>query len=107
VEHPLARLQKAIEARRDGNPATSRTARLMTGGRTKMAKKLCEEATEVAFEAVKGHRAEVVQESADLLYHLAIVWSAVGVTPAEVWAELERRERLLGIAEKPPKPRVR
>ena len=105
LEHPLTRLALAIEARRGDDPNLSRTARLIAGGRTKIAKKLCEEAAEVALEAVKGKRADVIQESADLLYHLAIVWAAVGVTPADVWAEMSRREALLGIAEKPPKLR--
>jgi phosphoribosyl-ATP pyrophosphohydrolase len=45
----------------------------------------------------------VVRESADLLYHLAVIWVATGVTPADVWKEMDRRERLLGIAEKLPK----
>jgi len=103
--HPLARLHRAIEASHAADPAVSRTARLLAGGRTKIAKKLCEEATEVALETVKGRRGEVIEESADLLYHLAIIWSAVGIAPDEIWAEMERREALFGIAEKRRKPR--
>src|SRR5258708_2161530 len=75
-QHPLARLHAAIEACRGADPSLSRTARLIGGSRTKVAKKLCEEAAEVALEAVKGKRGEVVTESADLLYHLVGLWAA-------------------------------
>src|SRR5690349_7520921 len=74
-EDPLSRLHRAVEACRSADPAVSRTARLLVGSRTKIAKKLCEEAAEVALEAVKGKRTDVIAESADLLYHLAVVWS--------------------------------
>ena len=70
---------------------------------TKMAKKLAEEATEVALEAVQGKRQAVISESADLLYNLCVLWAALGVRPDEVWRELARREQMMGIAEKLPK----
>jgi phosphoribosyl-ATP pyrophosphohydrolase len=99
----LERLYLAVLAARDLDPATSRTARLFQRGRAKMAKKLAEEAIEVAIDAVGGDADAVVRESADLLYNLAVLWAASGVRPADIWAEMERREHLLGIAEKLPK----
>jgi phosphoribosyl-ATP pyrophosphohydrolase len=81
-----------------------RTKRLLDGGRTKIAKKVAEEATEVALEAVAGRRAGVVGESADLLYNLVVLWVDSGVRPEDVWAEMDRRSESLGIAEKLPKP---
>jgi phosphoribosyl-ATP pyrophosphohydrolase len=103
----LERLYLAVLAARDLDPATSRTARLFQRGRAKMAKKLAEEAIEVAIDAVGGDADAVVRESADLLYNLAVLWAASGVRPADIWAEMERREHLLGIAEKLPKSPVK
>jgi phosphoribosyl-ATP pyrophosphohydrolase len=103
----LERLYLAVLAARDLDPATSRTARLFQRGRAKMAKKLAEEAIEVAIDAVGGDADAVVRESADLLYNLAVLWAASGVRPADIWAEMERREDLLGIAEKLPKSPVK
>ena len=99
----LDRLYEAVQAARDGDPATSRTARLLQAGRGKMAKKMAEEAVEVVIDTVHGDTAEVVRESADLMYNLVVLWVAAGVRPEDVWAEMDRRERLLGIAEKIPK----
>lgn len=99
----LERLYEAVIAARDLDPATSRTARLFHRGRSKMAKKLAEEAIEVAIDAVSGKSDAVVRESADLLYNLAVLWAQAGVRPQDVWREMDRRERLLGIAEKLPK----
>ena len=97
------RLHEAVIAARHGDPASSRTARLLRSGRSKMAKKLAEEAIEVVIDAMHGNRDAVVRESADLLYNLVVLWDSAGVTPKEVWKEMERRERLMGIAEKLPK----
>jgi phosphoribosyl-ATP pyrophosphohydrolase len=97
------RLYKAIVAAKDLDPGVSRTARLLQRGQAKMAKKLAEEAIEVVIDAMKGDSQAVVRESADLLYNLAVVWAASGVRPQDIWAEMDRRERLLGIAEKLPK----
>ena len=83
--------------------AASRTARLLERGPSKMAKKLAEEAIEVVIDALNGKRDAVVRESADLLYNLAVLWAGAGVRPQDVWAEMDRRERMLGIAEKLPK----
>src|SRR5262245_25935672 len=97
------RLYTAVLAARNADSSASRTARLLRSGRAKMAKKLAEEAVEVVIDAMHGDTDAVVRESADLLYHLVVVWAAAGVKPADVWKEMARRERLLGIAEKLPK----
>ena len=94
------RLHEAVIAARHGDPASSRTARLLRSGRSKMAKKLAEEAIEVVIDAMHGNRDAVVRESADLLYNLVVLWVSAGITPKEIWKEMERRERLFGIAEK-------
>ena len=97
------RLYSAVIAARHADPSVSRTARLLRSGRAKMAKKLAEEAVEVVIDAMHGSRDAVVKESADLIYNLVVLWVAAGVQPKEVWKEMERRERLMGIAEKLPK----
>src|SRR5215471_9976161 len=99
----LDRLFEAVLAARQADPATSRTARLLRAGRAKMAKKLAEEAVEVVIDAMHGSREAVVRESADLFYNLIVLWVSSGVRPEDVWAEMKRRERLFGIAEKLPK----
>ena len=99
----LERLYQAVIAARDLDPATSRTARLFQRGPTRMAKKLAEEAIEVVIDAVNGKADAVVRESADLLYNLTVLWASAGVKPEDVWREMERREDVLGIAEKLPK----
>jgi phosphoribosyl-ATP pyrophosphohydrolase len=103
----LERLYQAVLAARDLDPATSRTARLFQRGPSKMAKKLAEEAIEVVIDAVNGKADAVVRESADLLYNLTVLWVSAGVKPEDVWREMERREDLLGIAEKLPKSAVK
>ena len=99
----LERLYQAVIAAKDLDPATSRTARLFQRGPTKMAKKLAEEAIEVVIDAVNGKTDAVIRESADLLYNLTVLWASAGVRPEDVWREMERREDMLGIAEKLPK----
>ena len=99
----LERLFVAVLAAKDLDPASSRTARLFQRGPAKMAKKLAEEAIEVVIDAVHGDSDAVIRESADLLYNLTVLWASAGVRPADVWAEMQRREHLLGIAEKMPK----
>jgi phosphoribosyl-ATP pyrophosphohydrolase len=97
------RLHGAVLAARHADPAQSRTARLLRAGRSKIAKKLGEEAVEVVIDAMHGNREAVVRESADLLYNLSVLWVSLGVTPKDVWKEMDRREEMLGIAEKLPK----
>jgi phosphoribosyl-ATP pyrophosphohydrolase len=103
----LNRLYLAVLAAKDLDPAASRTARLFQRGPAKMAKKLAEEAIEVVIDAVNGKRDAVVRESADLLYNLTVLWASAGVRPEDVWAEMDRREASLGIAEKLPKSRLK
>jgi phosphoribosyl-ATP pyrophosphohydrolase len=103
----LERLYQAVLAAKDLDPATSRTARLFQRGPSKMAKKLAEEAIEVVIDAVNGKADAVVRESADLLYNLTVLWASAGVKPEDVWREMERREDMLGIAEKLPKSAVK
>lgn len=99
----VARLYNAVIAVRGTDPAKSRTARLLRAGPSKMAKKLAEEAVEVVIDAINGQPEAVVRESADLLYNLVVLWVHAGVHPDDVWAEMSRRERMFGIAEKVPK----
>jgi phosphoribosyl-ATP pyrophosphohydrolase len=100
----VTRLYNAALACRHDDPSTSRTARLLrSSGRSKMAKKLAEEAVEVVLDSMLGDREAVIKESADLIYHLIVLWIATGIRPEDVWKEMDRRERLLGIAEKVPK----
>ena len=96
----VERLHDGVIAAKNGDPARSRTARLSRSGRPKIAKKLAEEAVEVVIDAVNGNRDAVIKESADLIYNLVVLWVASGVAPKDVWKEMERRERLFGIAEK-------
>jgi phosphoribosyl-ATP pyrophosphohydrolase len=99
----LDRLFEQVMAAKAADPSVSRTAKLLRAGRSKMAKKLAEEAIEVVIDAMNGEREAVVSESADLLYNLTVLWVAAGVKPQDVWDEMSRRERLFGLAEKVPK----
>ena len=96
----LDRLWQIIQSRREADPQSSYTARLFARGRAKIAQKLGEEAVEAVIEGVKDNPSALVGESADLLYHLLVLWAAAGVSPAEVAAELTRREGSSGITEK-------
>ena len=96
----LDRLWAVIRSRRGADPQSSYTARLFARGRTKIAQKLGEEAVEAVIEGIGENPAALVGESADLLYHLLVLWAAAGVSPADVAAELARREGISGIAEK-------
>ena len=98
--HVLDRLFLVIDSRKGANPDTSYTARLFSRGRQQIAKKLGEEAVEAVIEGVRGDRPKLVNESADMLYHLLTLWAASGVEPHAVWTELARREGLSGLAEK-------
>ena len=102
----LERLHQQVIAAKGGDPATSRTAKLLRSGRSKMAKKLAEEAIEVVIDAMNGESEAVVRESADLLYNLVVLWAEAGVRPQDVFEEMARRERLFGLAEKVPKKHV-
>ncbi len=103
----LERLWRIIEMRRAaGDTINSHSARLLARGTAKVAQKLGEEAVECVIEAVAGNRTALVGESADVLYHLLVVWVDAGIQPAEVWEELTRREGMSGIAEKAARPKV-
>ena len=103
VHDRIVELETTIAGVRDGKKTSPRTARLLAEGLTRMAQKLAEEATEVVIDAVRGQRAAVIHESVDLLYNLVVLWSELGITAPEVWAEMDRRRALLGMAEKLPK----
>ena len=96
----LDRLYTVIMARRTADPAHSHSARLLSRGPAKVAQKFGEEAVECLIEAVAGNSAALVGESADVLYHLLVMWVASGVDPDQVWAELVRREGVSGVDEK-------
>jgi phosphoribosyl-ATP pyrophosphohydrolase len=99
----IDRLHIAVRAAKDADPASSRTAKLLHAGRDKVAMKLAEEAIEVVIDFMRGHNGAVIKESADLVYNLVALWVEAGIEPRQVWAEMDRRERLFGIAEKLPK----
>jgi phosphoribosyl-ATP pyrophosphohydrolase len=97
----LDALWRTVESRRaTGDVANSHSARLLARGTAKVAQKLGEEAVECVIEATQGNRAATVLESADLLYHLIVVWVDAGIAPGEVWSELARRQGISGIAAK-------
>jgi len=96
----LARLWQVIESRRGADPDTSYTAKLFARGRAKIAQKLGEEAVEAVIEGVRGDRVALVGESADVLYHLLVLWADTDIHPTDIAAELTRREGTSGIAEK-------
>ena len=96
----LDRLWQVIQSRRGADPEHSYTARLFARGRAKIAQKLGEEAVETVIEGVGDNPAALIGESTDLLYHLLVLWAAAGVSPADIAAELTRREGTSGIAEK-------
>jgi len=104
-EQILQRLYDTVQSRRGSDPSLSHSARLMSRGRNKIAQKFGEEAVECLIEAVNGNRKELIGESADVLYHLIVMWVDAGVSPEDVWTELRRREGTSGIAEKAARPK--
>jgi phosphoribosyl-ATP pyrophosphohydrolase len=101
----MDRLWETLDAHfRQQEPVPRRTARLVAGGSHKMAKKLVEEAGEAALAAVVNDRSGLIAESADLLYHLTVLWAAHSVHPDEVWEEMTERETAYGLPEKRRKP---
>ncbi|HVA13858.1 MAG TPA: phosphoribosyl-ATP diphosphatase [Stellaceae bacterium] len=100
----LDRLFATIAARRGADPGTSYTAKLFGEGRARIAQKFGEEAIETVIAAVSNGSgsgsAALAGESADLLYHLLVLWAEGGLAPGEVWAALEARAGISGIAEK-------
>lgn len=96
----LARVYATILKRRDADPSTSHTAGLFAAGLPAIAKKVGEEASETLVAGIGESDDALVAESADLLYHLMVLWAARGVTPSDVYAELASREGTSGVAEK-------
>ena len=89
----LDQLHAVIESRRGADPSGSRTAKLFAKGLPKIAQKVGEEAVETVIDAVAGEEDRVIEESADLLYHLLVLWAARGIEPARVWQALEARAK--------------
>ena len=96
----LDRLFDTVVTRRDADPNLSHSARLLSRGRLKVAQKFGEEAVECLIEAVAGNSDKLIGESADMLYHLIVMWVDAGLHPEQIWTELQRREGVSGIAEK-------
>ncbi len=96
----LDRLFATIQTRERGDVETSWTAKLLAGGTAAIGKNVAEEATETVIAALTRDRDAVAAESADLLYHLLVLWAAKGVAPPDVWRALELREGKSGIEEK-------
>ena len=96
----LERLAATIEARKGADPSTSYTAKLLSEGVERAAKKLGEEAVETVIAAAQGDAEGLAAESADLIYHWLVVLARAGVTLVDVAARLEAREGTSGLAEK-------
>jgi phosphoribosyl-ATP pyrophosphohydrolase len=96
----LDRLYETVDSRRGQDPTTSYTAKLFSRGTAKIAQKLGEEAVEAVIEAMRGDKRKLAEESADLLYHLMVLWADAGVKPEDVYGILADREGISGIAEK-------
>ena len=104
-DHPLDRLFATIAARRSADPASSYTAKLLKDGVERCAKKFGEEAVETAIAAVAGKKEAAIAESADVLYHLLVLWAACGIEPEDVYAALKARESRSGLEEKASRDR--
>ena len=96
----LDKLFAKIAARKAADPAQSYTAKLLAAGVEKCAKKFGEEAVETVIAAIQRDKTELAKESADVLYHLAVLWAASGITPEDVYAVLKSREAMSGLEEK-------
>jgi phosphoribosyl-ATP pyrophosphohydrolase len=100
----LEELYAIVQERRSADPAVSYVARAFSKGRAKIAQKVGEEAVETAIAGVSGAKEEIVLESADLLFHLLILWADAEIAPADVLAALENRRGISGIEEKANRP---
>jgi phosphoribosyl-ATP pyrophosphohydrolase len=96
----LGNLADEIAKRRNGSPDQSYTAKLLSQGMEKCAKKFGEEAVELALASMKQDKAHITAEAADVLYHLLVLLAASNVPLSDVMAELERRQGVSGLAEK-------
>ena len=102
----LDKLFATIASRKGADPSQSYTAKLLAGGVEKCAKKFGEEATEAVIAAIQKDKTELAKESADVLYHLAVLWAASGLTPDDVYAVLKSREGVSGLEEKASRPKA-
>ncbi|HKB96993.1 MAG TPA: phosphoribosyl-ATP diphosphatase [Rhizomicrobium sp.] len=100
MSHVLDQLFATIAARKGADPTQSYTAKLLAAGVEKCARKFGEEATEAVIAAIQRDKTELAKESADVLYHLLVLWAASGITPEEVYAVLKSREAQSGLEEK-------
>jgi len=98
--HPIDRLFAMIESRKGADPNVSYTAKLIGQGKLKCAKKLGEEAVETSLAAIAQDKSALANESADLIYHLLVLWAVCGLEPAEVYSALAAREGKSGLDEK-------
>ena len=96
----LDRLYETVLSRKGADPASSYTAHLYSKGTAKIAQKLGEEAVEAVIEAMRGDRDKLAQESADLLYHLLVLWADAGLDPAQVYRVMAGRTGVSGMDEK-------
>jgi phosphoribosyl-ATP pyrophosphohydrolase len=104
-EHPIDHLYATILSRKGADPKRSYTAKLLKAGIAQCAKKLGEEGVEAALAGVGGRKKDIISESADVLYHLLVLWAATGVKPKSVYDALENRRRRSGLLEKKARPR--
>ncbi|WP_206378164.1 phosphoribosyl-ATP diphosphatase [Sneathiella limimaris] len=93
-------LFETIEARKSASADSSYTASLYAKGRQKITQKVGEEGVELALAGALDNREEIVSESADLIYHMFVLWADAGIKPAEVYQKLAEREGLSGLDEK-------
>ena len=96
----LRQLYDIIDNRRGGDPKNSHTAKLFKKGRGEICKKFREEAVEVIIATLSEKKSNVIHESADVWFHLLVLWVEAGITPDEVWTELQSRVGISGIEEK-------
>ena len=100
MSQALDKLFATIAARKGSDPSQSYTAKLLAQGVEQCAKKFGEEATEAVIAAIQKDKTELAKESADVLYHLLVLWAASGITPEEVYTVLQSREGQSGLEEK-------
>jgi len=96
----IAKLFETIQSRKGADAKTSYTASLFAEGTGKIASKVGEEAMETCIEAVQNNPDKLKQESADLLFHLMVLWADQGITPDDVYKVLESRLGTSGHEEK-------
>ena len=100
MSETLDKLFATIASRKGGDPGSSYTAKLLAAGVEKCARKFGEEATETVIAAIQRDKTELAKESADVLYHLMVLWAASGITPEDVYSVLKSREGQSGLEEK-------